>query len=246
MLNAFKRERIPLWQAVRRGFAPRTAIEKAIKDGRLRTTQAENGGLLLEVSSLEALFGNPRGNIYGMHWGDPEAVPPLVFVRRHYIMPHVKPEATGLEIGPGGGRWTQYLKAMKKLYVVDYHQEMLDEVVAQFGAPNIIPILNNGSDFPGVGDGEIDFLMSYDVFVHLDPPIIASYLKNMRRVLKKDGVALIHYSDKTKIMAELNVAFVDTNAESMRKMVRDAGYRITLEDNTSIWHSNVMMFSRAD
>lgn len=244
MLKAYMRDALFMNDAIKRGYATRDDMIKAVRSGKLPHQVVENGRTLIKIADLEQVFGKPRSAIYGMQWGDPDTVPPLLYVKQTYVLPYVKPEHVGLEIGPGGGRWTQYLLPMKKLYVVDHYQELLDALQRQINAPNLVSILNSGTDFPGVGDEEIDFLFSFGVFVHLDPHVIESYLKNMWRILKPEGVAFIQYSDKTKIMARINNSFVDTTTESMRKMVRAAGYEIILEDNTTIWHSNVVMFRR--
>lgn len=241
MHKSFRKTHIALQEAVRRGYGSKQDIEQAIAGGMI-TAQAAANGRLLAVNDLIKVFGEPRGETYGMNWGDPEVVPPLAFVKKTYLMPHVRPSDTGLEIGPGGGRWTQYLLRMKKLYVVDFHREILEELAGKITAQNVIPIHNNGTDFPGVPDAEVDFLFSFGVFVHLEPHIIVSYLQNMRRVLKSSAKVLIQYSDKTKIMAANNPAFVNTTADSMRKMVSDSGYTIVQEDNTTMWHSNIMLF----
>ena len=73
-----------------------------------------------------AVLGPPQ--IYGLEWGDPEVLPSLRHVRDHFLAPYVTPQATVLEIGPGGGRWTRYLLGAKQVYLVDFHQELLDEL----------------------------------------------------------------------------------------------------------------------
>jgi len=67
-------------------------------------------------------------DIYGLGWGDPDVIPPLRFIRDQYVFPYVNAEHNAVEIGPGGGRWTRYLLGFGKLYVVDYHSELLKEL----------------------------------------------------------------------------------------------------------------------
>jgi hypothetical protein len=62
--------------------------------------------------------------------------------------------------------------------------------------------------------------------------------------LKPDGNDVIHYSGKTKIMAQLNTGFSDNSPDAMRKIVADAGCRITGEDTTTLWHSSIIQFTR--
>lgn len=181
-------------------------------------------------------------NIYGLEWGDPEVFAPLGYMRDHFVKPYVRADRTGLEIGPGGGRWTRYLLDFQTLYIVDFHQELLDQLRRGFHEKHMIFVKNNGSDFPGVPDASVDFLFSFGVFVHLDPPLIQAYLASMKRVLKPGADVVLQYADKTKIMAQGNPGFSDNDPPRMRAMVEAAGYRIVEEDLTSLWHSSVIRF----
>lgn len=183
---------------------------------------------------------------YGNQWGSPETVPPLRFVRDRWVRPYVDPSKTALEIGPGGGRWTRYLTGFKSLYVVDYHEELLHELARNVDAPNIVPVKNNGTDFPTIPDASIDFLFSFGTFVHFDHELIASYLVNMRRILKPSGSAVLHYSDKTKVMARETPSFSENDPERMRALVDTAGYAIIREDLTTLWHSSLIEFRRPE
>ena len=57
----------------------------------------------------KALLGT--NDVYGLEWGDPETLAPLMYVRDHFLKPYVSPNATIVEIGGGGGRWTRYMLA---------------------------------------------------------------------------------------------------------------------------------------
>jgi hypothetical protein len=244
MLHSFRQEKIPLWVAARRGYAPRSELERAVGSGALAAEPGPNGSRILSVADLERRYGRPRGDIFGMDWGDPETVEPLQFIKRHYLLPLIKPEFTAVEIGPGGGRWTQYLTAMQKLYVVDFYPEMLAELGRRYNAPNIIKIINNGDDFPGIGAAEVDFLFSFDVFVHFELPLIEAYLRNMQPILKPGATAFIHYSDKTKIMGARNKSFGINDPSQMRELVSRCGYEIVEEDTTTMWHSSIVIFRK--
>lgn len=187
--------------------------------------------------------GQPeRDGLYGLHWGDPEVSTELAAVRDRFIAPFVGPDVVACEIGPGGGRWTRYLLGCRTVYAVDYHQELLDELAKTFAAPNIVPVLNAGSDFPGIPDGSVDFLFTFGVFVHLDRSLIAAYLLNMGRILGPAGTAVVQYSDKTKVAARRNFSFSHNNPALMRALVLDAGFEITEEDTTSLKHSSIVQF----
>ena len=181
--------------------------------------------------------------IYGVEWGDPDTFEPLKFIRDQYVLPYVNGDQCAVEIGPGGGRWTQYLLGFRKLYVVDYHAELLEELKRNFNKPNMEFIKNNGSDFPGVSEHSIDYIYSFGTFVHLDTPLIDAYLASMKPILKSGANVVLQYSDKTKIMGQKNKGFSENTPEKMRHMVSSAGYKIIGEDLTTLWHSSIILFT---
>jgi SAM-dependent methyltransferase len=184
--------------------------------------------------------------LYGNEWGAIKDVPPLAHVLDHWVLPYVSADKVALEIGPGGGRWTRHLLGFSQLYAVEYYPDLLAELRRNFGKfPNIKFINNNGSDFPGVDDGAIDFCFSFGVFVHLDFHIIEAYLDNLKRVMKPQGHVVLHYSDMNKIMARENDGFAHNTPEQMRKAVLERGYVILEEDTTSLWHSSLIRFAKA-
>jgi SAM-dependent methyltransferase len=185
-------------------------------------------------------------DVYGTGWGDPDVAEPLMFVRDRYLLPYVNVQHTALEIGPGGGRWTRYMLRFERVYAVDYYSELITNLRETLKQPNIITIRNNGTDFPGVPDASVDFVFSFGTFVHLDPPLIESYLQNLGRILKLTANVVIQYSDKTKIMARENPGFAENTPETMRHMVQEAGFRIVEEDLTTLWHSSIIRFTKAE
>jgi ubiquinone/menaquinone biosynthesis C-methylase UbiE len=181
-----------------------------------------------------------RNDIYGLEWGDPDTVPPLRWVRDRWVAPYVDAEQVIVEIGPGGGRWTRYLLGAKRLYLVDYHDELLHELRRHFDRPNMVFVRNSGTDLPTVPSTGVDFVFSFGCFVHLDQPAIAAYLSEIRRALKPGGNVVLQYSDKTKIMARENHQFSENTPEAMRALVVKAGFAVVEEDLTTLWHSSLI------
>jgi SAM-dependent methyltransferase len=102
-----------------------------------------------------------------------------------------------IEIGPGGGRWTQALAPRaSRLILVDVSERPLELCRERFAdADNITYVLSPGSALPGIADGTIDAVWSFDVFVHIAPLDQARYLAEIARVLVPGGVAVIHHAD---------------------------------------------------
>lgn len=105
--------------------------------------------------------------------------------------------AAVLEIGPGAGRWSQALAARAShLALADVSERPFELCRERFsGNTRIQYILSSGRDLPGVEDGSIDAVWSFDVFVHVAPRDQAAYLEEIARVLAPRGVAVVHHSD---------------------------------------------------
>ncbi|MHC4847741.1 MAG: class I SAM-dependent methyltransferase [Planctomycetota bacterium] len=187
-----------------------------------------------------------RKDLYGMEWGNPDQRTVLRYIREQFLLPYLGAEVTVLEIGPGGGRWTRDMTGVRKLYAVDFYEEILRELKRNFEQPNIEFIHNNGTDFPGVPEGSIDFLWSFDCFVHLDLPLIEAYLENMRPLLHARSNVVLHYSDSRKPLADRNPGFSKNDPERMRQAVRDHGYEIREEDDLTLSHSAMIRFGLPD
>jgi hypothetical protein len=183
-----------------------------------------------------------KGDVYGLEWGDPEASPPLAYVRDRFLRPFVTPETSAIEIGVGGGRWTRYMLGAARVYAVDFHQELLDELRSNYGPANLTFVKNNGDDFPGIAPASIDFIFSFGTFVHLDVDIIDRYLRNMKPLLTATSNVVIQYSDQTKPLARSNPGFSKNDPETMRQLVSSHGYVIFEEDIKTLWHSAVIRF----
>lgn len=181
-----------------------------------------------------------KDEIYGLKWGDPENCPPLRYVRDHFLLPYITPDATVVEIGPGGGRWTRYMLAARRIYAVDAYPELLEELKRHFDLPNITFIHNNKTDFPGIADQSVDFIFTFGVFVHLEVEVIDEYLKNMKRIIRPDGNIVIQYSDKRKPLAQQNPGFTNNSPEIMRRLAQKWGYHILEEDTLTLWHSAII------
>jgi SAM-dependent methyltransferase len=113
------------------------------------------------------------------------------------LLPTIPPGGTVVEIGPGGGRWSVILQPRsERLVLVDVAQRPLDLVAERLaGAENVEYVLTAGSAMAGVGDGSVDAVWSFDVFVHIAPGDQAGYLSEIARVLRPGGVAAIHHAD---------------------------------------------------
>jgi len=102
-----------------------------------------------------------------------------------------------VEIGPGGGRFTEVLlPKCDVLHAVDTSPRMVDALRARFGEDRgIVYHLADGKGLGMLADASVDAAFSYGVFVHLQHWDIFNYLRELERVLRPGGKAIIQHSN---------------------------------------------------
>ena len=115
------------------------------------------------------------------------------------------PAATLLEIAPGYGRWTQFLKDhCRRLIAVDVAERCVTACGRRFSdCPQVEVYANDGRSLDVVADRSVDFAFSFDSLVHADEDVIEGYLKELSRKLAPGGVGFIHHSNLRRYTAEL-------------------------------------------
>jgi SAM-dependent methyltransferase len=122
------------------------------------------------------------------------------YLREQLIEPYLYPEcAAGMEIGPGGGRITALLlPRTHELHLVDISDAMLQHVRDRFPNHHALRYhVNDGKSLPNLPPDSLDYVFSFDVFVHFESRLIYWYVKQIAELLKPGGVGVIHYSNVT-------------------------------------------------
>ena len=178
------------------------------------------------------------------------------------ILPRIRrwiPTGSILEIAPGFGRWTYYLrKECRHLEVVDLDPACVAACRRRFGDdPHLVCHLNDGRSLAMVPDESIDFVFSFDSLVHAPQEAVAAYLRQLPAKLKKDGVGFIHHSNlghyassrierlprrlkklliKAKLWDSGHGRAPDMTAELFRSLCEDAGLKC-LRQEVINWRS---------
>ena len=139
------------------------------------------------------------------------------------ILPRIRdcvPTGTILEIAPGFGRWTHYLKNYcQQLWIVDSVDECTEACRRRFAADSRVrSYLNDGRALPMFPNASIDFVFSFDAFVHLNREVVEAYLREFGAKLKPDGKAFIHHSN----LGEYANSPRERLPRPMRKLLRKA------------------------
>jgi SAM-dependent methyltransferase len=149
-------------------------------------------------------------------------------VVKTFIDPYYTNCGALLEIGPGAGRWTEYLiTKTNKLIGVDISQACVTACQNRF--PSAEFELGNGKDIAMIPRGSIDAIWSFDVFVHINGAEFLSYVREFRRVLKPGGLIIIHHGSvggsnggwRSNVTDAMVREFMTANGFDIEKQVHD-------------------------
>ena len=112
-----------------------------------------------------------------------------------FIDRYIPPSSSILEIGPGGGRWTEVLLERASRYIgIDISASCIDACHARFGDKDHAQfVVGSGSDLEFVPSSSIHALWSFDVFVHINQSEVDKYADEFDRVLKPGGIGIVHH-----------------------------------------------------
>jgi SAM-dependent methyltransferase len=154
------------------------------------------------------------------------------------------PSGVVLELGPGHGRWSQFLRHLAdELILVDVAPRCIDSCRSRFSdATNMGYHVGDGKSLPMVADGTVDFAFSFDSLVHAEADVMEAYANELARVLKPDGVAFLHHS---------NMGAYARSASIARRLPRPLRLRLTVRGlvvNVFAWRAEsatAAQFNRA-
>jgi SAM-dependent methyltransferase len=113
-----------------------------------------------------------------------------------FLEPFLGPDVDALELGPGQGRWTEFMVGhTHSLTLVDVSVMCMDVCRRRFGGAlgREAFVVNDGRSLP-VDDSSLDLVWSFGTFVHIDEPEVAAYLAECHRVLRPGGRFVIHHA----------------------------------------------------
>lgn len=144
------------------------------------------------------------------------------------IYPRIRlflPVESALEIAPGYGRFTHYLKEYcGRLIGVDLAENCVTFCRQRFAdCPTVSFQANDGKSLSMVADNSLDFVFSFDSLVHAEADVLDAYLAQFAAKLKPDGVGFIHHSNLGAYREEM--AAVQALSPKLRHRVLDRPYR---------------------
>ena len=139
------------------------------------------------------------------------------------IFPRIReclPAGTILEIAPGFGRWTHYLKEYcEKLLAVDKSSECIESCRERFAAESHVRCyLNDGRSLSIIPDASVDFVFSFDSFVHTSREVVEAYLRELGTKLKIGGKGFLHHSNFGQYAGSVRERLPEVLAKPLIKM----------------------------
>jgi len=141
------------------------------------------------------------------------------------LRPHIGEGGVVVEIGPGGGRWTEELqKRAARLVGLDISQACIDTCRERFaGCDNVEFRVTGGTDLAGIADASVDSIWSFDVFVHINEQELRAYAAEFARVLKAGGGGVLHHGTAGGSTGGWRSDVTDTR---MRELLGEAGLEV--------------------
>lgn len=145
-----------------------------------------------QIAGLERHVAGGADSVYGHQWGDP-ARPPLRAVVDEWIAPATAAGETIVEIGVGGGRWVPWYAArMSRCILVDGTPAAEEAVRRHCTGP--LEFMMSADGLLPIADASVDYVFSFDTFVHFDLDLFDAYIRTCGRILKDAAVLHLHYA----------------------------------------------------
>jgi SAM-dependent methyltransferase len=162
-------------------------------------------------------------------------------VVENFLAPRISPTSVVLEIGAGHARWSETMVDLcGELILVDLSPRCIEYCKGLFASrPHVRCMTTEGVTLPEVGDGTVDLVWSFETFVQLDEATTSAYLREIRRVLKPEGTALLHHPGRTHAFLWLGFMMEHRFGRMLYKLISMGRLRIWEGWFWDGWRSNL-------
>jgi ubiquinone/menaquinone biosynthesis C-methylase UbiE len=141
-----------------------------------------------------------------------------------FIVPSIAENSTVLEVAMGHGRWTPFLVRRAQRHIgIDFSPSCVNFCRRHFAHATNVGFHNtDGRTLSLIPSGSVQFVWSFDSFVHIEPDIMESYMAEFARVLSPGGRCSIHHpgspsreqrddGGRSELSADLFARFANVN-----------------------------------
>ena len=164
-----------------------------------------------------------------------------------FIVPNVTENSTVLELAMGHGRWVPSLAQRAWRYLgVDFGPSCVKFCRARFAnLTNAVFHLNDGRSIPMIASNSVQFIWSFDSFVHIEPDITSGYMAEFSRVLAPGGRCVIHHPGAPTAAQRALGGRSQLTTQLFARLARAEG--LDVRSQTDSWgpggRSNTMLFA---
>ena len=178
----------------------------------------------------------------GEEW-TPDAAWKAAIVER-FLQPYIG-GGTVVEVGPGGGRWTELLSdRASRVCVLDVAETPLRVCRDRFAQRSTISYVRGDGRTIPFREGSIDAVWSYDVFVHINPADAQSYVSEIGRILRDEAYAVIHHPGQDSAAERVQKHRSSLTDSMVRRFAEASGLEIVLQTRELVNEGDVLTVLR--
>lgn len=149
---------------------------------------------------------------------------------RTFLIANLRQSSEVLEIGPGHGRWSALLPnriPAGNLHLVDLSPNCIEYCRKRLESHrNVKYHVNDGRTLAAIEDKSIDFVWSFDSFVHIEEPEVRSYAKEFYRVMKPQSMGVIHHPGNPTEQQRQNGCRSQVDSRKFSSILADNGLHV--------------------
>jgi len=172
----------------------------------------------------------------GYEWGDPNNEKDELGNYKkikHLLTSNINENSSVLELGILGGKWTKYMLNSKSITCVDINDFFIEFIKNRYSEfiNKLKFYISSGDELKGISSESIDFVFCMDTLVRVEKESIHNYIKEIKRVLKKDGKAIIHLPNED-IEDCVKRGFTKINTEEIKAFLNESFTEYILDSKT--------------
>ena len=138
----------------------------------------------------------------------------------------------GLEIGPGGGRWTaELLRVAKHMHLVDISESVIEICRERYKYYHNMDFhITDDASINFIPDNSLDLIFSWGVFVHISSGLVEKYVSQFAQKMTESGIAFIQHGN---LGTHVPLNRSNVTKEWFDKMVERHGLTIRAQFGTS-------------
>jgi ubiquinone/menaquinone biosynthesis C-methylase UbiE len=145
-----------------------------------------------------------------------------------FIIPSVAENSTVLEVAMGHGRWTPFLAQRARRYAgIDLSPSCVNFCRKRFThLTNVDFHATGGRKLSLIASGSVQFVWSYDSFVHIEPDVMEDYMAEFARILSPGGRGTIHHPGTPTCRQRANGGRSELSADLFARIANASGLQV--------------------